>query len=230
MTRFLVVSCEHGGNRVPSRFRPLFREHWPLLHSHQGYDKGALRLAREMAAALGGDQHYCVVSRLLVDLNRSVGHPEHFSPLTTTLDPTIQDDILHHYYHPYREAVAHSIEAAIGRGEHVLHLSCHSFAAEFKGRQRMAEVGLLFDPVRHAEMIACRAWQQALAQRMPALTVRLNYPYLGVDDGLIPTLRGRFPDPRYAGIELEVRCDAVDDVAVRGALVKTLAAVMQSGP
>ncbi|MDO8299456.1 N-formylglutamate amidohydrolase [Lacisediminimonas sp.] len=230
MKRFVVVSCEHGGNRVPSRFRPLFREHWQLLHSHQGYDKGALRLAREMSEALGGDHHYCVVSRLLVDLNRSVGHPGHFSPITAALDPAVQDDILDRYYHPYRAAVEHSIAAAIGGGRHVLHLSCHSFAREIDGRQRTAEVGLLFDPVRHTELIACRTWQQSLAQRMPALTVRLNYPYLGVDDGLITTLRGRFPDPRYAGIELEVRHDALADVAVRGALVQTLAALLHPGP
>ncbi len=227
MTHFFVVTCEHGGNRLPTQFRPLFRDHWPLLHSHEGYDKGALRLARELSAALGGDHHYSVVSRLLVDLNRTLGHPENMSPMTAALDAATKDSLLEQYYHPYRTAVEHSVAGAIGRGRRVVHLSCHSFAEEMDGQRRDAEVGLLFDPVRHTELILCQQWQRSLEQRMPAITVRQNYPYLGVDDGLITTLRGRYPDPRYAGIELEVRRDAIRSPALRGALVQSLVDVMQ---
>lgn len=230
MKRHLVVTCEHGGNRLPTRFRPLFNGHWQDLHSHEGYDKGSLRLAREMSAALGGDHHYAMVSRLLVDLNRSVGHPENMSPMTAALDPTAKAAILDQYYHPYRAAVDQSIASAIARGHAVLHLSCHSFAEELDGERRDAEVGLLFDPVRHAELQICQQWQASLGQRLPGRTVRFNYPYLGVDDGLITTLRGRYPDPRYAGIELEVRRDVITASALRGALVQSLVDVMQAGP
>ena len=230
MKRHVVVTCEHGGNRLPTRFRPLFRDHWQQLHSHEGYDKGALGLAREMSAALGGDHHYAIVSRLLVDLNRSTGHPENMSPVTAALDPASKAAILDQYYHPYRAAVEQSIAAAIARGHAVLHLSCHSFAEELDGKRRDAEVGLLFDPVRHTELKICQQWQASLAQGLPAITVRFNYPYLGVDDGLITALRGRYPDPRYAGIELEVRRDAITARELRGALVQSLLGVMQSGP
>jgi hypothetical protein len=34
--------------------------------------------------------------------------------------------------------------------------------------------------------------------------VRRNYPYRGYADGLTTWLRKRYPDPAYAGIELEI--------------------------
>ncbi|WP_151447143.1 N-formylglutamate amidohydrolase [Lacisediminimonas profundi] len=222
MSRFCIVTCEHGGNRLPGRFRALFREHWKLLHSHAGYDKGTLRLARVLAAALGGAHHYAVLSRLLVDLNRSIDHPGIFSPITEALDPELQQEILAQYYHPYREAVERSVAAAISRGESVLHLSCHSFAEELNGEKRDAQVGLLFDPLRRQEAMLCERWQQALEARMPGRAVRLNYPYPGVADGLTTSLRGHYPDPLYAGIELEVRQDVVCDPGLRLALMDTL--------
>jgi len=32
---FLLITCEHGGNRIPARYRPLFRGAGKLLDSHQ---------------------------------------------------------------------------------------------------------------------------------------------------------------------------------------------------
>ena len=46
---FLLVTCEHGGNRVPKEYRRLFAGWEPVLASHRGYDPGALTLARELA-------------------------------------------------------------------------------------------------------------------------------------------------------------------------------------
>ncbi|MDB5798588.1 MAG: N-formylglutamate amidohydrolase [Paucimonas sp.] len=228
MKRFFVVTCEHGGNRLPAIYRPLFSKQAALLRSHEGYDKGALKLAREMAAALGGDHHYSIVSRLLVDLNRSIGHPDNLSTITAALDDQAQKQILDKYYHPFRDAVTRSVAAAVDRSEAVLHLSCHSFAEELDGDQRDAEIGLLFDPVRHTEVMLCAQWKAALEKALPGMQVRLNYPYLGVDDGLVTSLRGRYPNPLYAGIELEVRRDVVMLPAVRHALVSTLAGLFSA--
>lgn len=226
MRRFCVITCEHGGNRLPARFRPLFADHWALLHSHEGWDRGALRLAREMSAVVGGEHHYSVVSRLLVDLNRSPSAPDHFSDMVAKLEPAVQREIREQYYHPYRESVERSVAAAIERGERVLHLSCHSFAEELDGERRDAGVGILFDPVRISEVRFAESWQQALAKEMPEQEVRFNYPYLGTDDGLVTTLRGRYPDPLYAGIELEVRRDVIMQPRHRHQLIETLVKVL----
>ena len=45
----LVITCEHAGNMVPERYRPLFSGHEHLLPTHRGWDPGALLLAREMS-------------------------------------------------------------------------------------------------------------------------------------------------------------------------------------
>ena len=39
----IVISCEHGGNRIPARYREWFTRHRALLASHRGFDPGALR-------------------------------------------------------------------------------------------------------------------------------------------------------------------------------------------
>lgn len=48
----LVLSCEHGGNRVPGPWKDRFRGARDVLDSHRGWDPGALSLARSRARAL----------------------------------------------------------------------------------------------------------------------------------------------------------------------------------
>jgi predicted N-formylglutamate amidohydrolase len=46
----LVISCEHGGNRIPEPYRDLFRPYRASLHSHRGFDAGSLPMARALAS------------------------------------------------------------------------------------------------------------------------------------------------------------------------------------
>ena len=72
----LVITCEHGGNRIPVPYRDLFRGQQRQLASHRGYDPGALVMGR--GAGGGSSRRRWWSPRLavcLVDLNRSVGHP-----------------------------------------------------------------------------------------------------------------------------------------------------------
>lgn len=48
----IIVTCEHGGNTVPARFRTLFNGRERLLNSHRGYDRYALPVAESMAVHL----------------------------------------------------------------------------------------------------------------------------------------------------------------------------------
>ena len=193
------MTCEHGGNRVPARYRALFSE--SILRTHRAYDPGALALARDFAAAFDRKPIYSTTSRLLVELNRSIGHRRLFSPSTPA---SARRQLLKRYYFPYRGRVQSNIAAAVRRGKRVVHLSCHSFAPRLNGKRRRADVGLLFDPRRRAEAELCRAWQSELRNTDRRLSVRRNYPYRGYDDGLTTYLRTRFGAPRYVGIELEV--------------------------
>ena len=199
-----LVTCEHGGNRIPARYAPLFRGHGALLASHRGYDPGALAMARTLARAFGARLMTSTVSRLLVELNRSPGRQFRGSPAMQAAARHIRADVCRRYYTPHWIAAETFVGDAIASGRRVLHISSHSFTPSLDGAVRHADVGLLYDPARESERTLCIAWQQALAARLPRWTTRRNYPYRGTGDGLTRYLRTRFADASYCGIELEI--------------------------
>lgn len=223
----LVVSCEHAARRVPARYRASFAAHGPLLASHRGYDAGSLELARRLAARLNVPLYAGRWTRLLVDLNRSPGHPALFSELTRTLPRAERERIVGAYYRPYRAALAAALEAVIRRRRRVLHVSVHSFTPVLDGVTRRADIGLLYDPGRPAERLLAAAWCRALQARH-GLHVRRNYPYRGTADGVTTWLRRHFPDPAYAGIELELNQRLLPlSRALGAAIAATLAEAMR---
>jgi predicted N-formylglutamate amidohydrolase len=201
---FVLITCEHGGNRIPPRYRHLFRGHEPLLASHRGYDPGALVMARNLARAFDAPLVVSTVSRLLVELNRSLGHPRLFSDATRPAPKAVHREILARHYFPYRGRVEALIADAAKRGRRVVHISSHSFTPVLDGEVRNADIGLLYDPGRPGEVELCRRWQARLGESAPELRVRRNYPYTGKSDGFTAYLRKRFAADRYVGVELEI--------------------------
>jgi len=174
------------------------------LASHRGWDAGALVLARQMAAALGVALHSATTTRLLVDLNRSIGHRELHSDVTRALGPEARRLIVERHYRPHRDAVEAAVARLVGSGRRVIHVAVHSFTPVLDGVERRADVGWLYDPRRKSERAFVDAWMAACAGRMPELRLRRNSPYRGRNDGLTALLRKRHPDESYEGIELEV--------------------------
>jgi len=229
----LVLTCEHAGNVVPERYRPLFVGHEHLLPTHRGWDPGALLLAREMAERFHAPLYYEETTRLLVDLNRSVGNPELHSEATRQLGLRERREILDVYYHPHRERVAAAIgEAVRTSSDRIVHIASHSFTPELNGHVRTADVGILYDPGRPGEVTFATAWLGALKAADPTLRLRRNYPYIGKSDGVTQSLRRAHPPDRYVGIELEVNQRYVEEGGpawpkLRRTLVDTLAAALQ---
>jgi predicted N-formylglutamate amidohydrolase len=200
----LVFACEHASRSVPLRYRKLFRGREALLDSHRGWDPGALELARALARRFGAPLFRGVITRLLVDLNRSLQSPTLFSEHALRLEEKERLALLARYWEPYRHAVRRRLEAELADGRSGLHFSVHSFTPRLRGEVRRTDVGLLFDPRRAAEQRFCRALRAALQAELPELRIDMNEPYSGVSDGLTTTLRAEFPRGRYLGIELEV--------------------------
>ena len=182
----------------------MFRGQRALLDSHRGFDSGALLVARSLAAAFKAPLVISTVSRLLVDLNRSIGHPRLFSAATRGLPAKLRSQIVEQHYRPYRDQVEHLVARAVERGRRVIHISSHSFTPQLNGQVRYADVGLLYHPARPGETDLCARWKASLAGLAPELRVRRNYPYAGKGDGLTSHLRLRFPPGAYVGIELEI--------------------------
>ncbi len=199
-----IVTCEHGGNRIPAPYRPLFRGQKALLDSHRGYDPGSLVMAKALAGAFAAPLVSSTVSRLLVDLNRSIGHPQLFSAVTRAAPAEIRSQIVDEHYRPYRMQAEHLITQAVARGHRAIHISSHSFTPELDGKVRGTDVGLLYHPARRGEAELCARWKETLAALAPDLRIHRNYPYAGKGDGLTSHLRMRFTPGDYVGIELEV--------------------------
>lgn len=230
-----LITCEHGGNRIPASYRHLFRGHGRLLESHRGYDPGALVVASELASEFGAPLVSSTVSRLLVDLNRSITHRQVFSAATRTVPRTSRDEIVDRYYRPYRAEVEALVRRSVSRGRRVIHVGSHSFTPELHGTVRRADVGLLYDPGRRGEVELCAQWKESLAALAPELRVRRNYPYAGRGDGLTSYLRRRFSAKVYVGIELEINQQIVFAAGrgwklLRGVLRESLRAACSAPP
>jgi len=199
-----LITCEHGGNRIPAPYRRLFVGQRALLGSHRGYDPGALVMAKALARAFQAPLVTSTVSRLLIDLNRSIGHRQVFSAATRSAPATVREKIIEKHYRPYRAQVERLVGQSVSRGRRVIHISSHSFTPALDDKVRLADVGLLYHPDRQGEADLCARWKASLAAFAPGLRVRRNYPYAGKGDGLTSHLRTRFPSNAYVGIELEI--------------------------
>lgn len=205
----IIVTCEHGGNDVPSEFRALFKRD-RLLSTHRGWDPGAMDLL-QLWQEVHGETYASTVTRLVVDLNRSPDHPQVLGPRLQESDDATIARLFEKYYQPYRTMVESAIRRRIAGASRnssldaaVLHISFHTFTPVLRGQTRAVDIGLLFDPERSREQAFCSRWQSSLKRIFPRLCVCMNKPYKGTDDGFTTYLRTRFADSSYAGIELEV--------------------------
>lgn len=188
---------------MPQEYAQLFHGARAALSSHRGWDPGALRVARLMARRLGSPLLAATVTRLLVDLNRSLTNRAVFSEFSRPLGPAQRAEVIRRFYLPHRNRVAAQVHRLVEAGT-VIHLGVHSFTPVFRGVRRPAEIGLLYDPSRAAERALCRRWAGEIQEAVPELRVRMNYPYRGAADGLTTALRRRHGGKRYLGIELEL--------------------------
>ncbi len=183
-----------------------------------------------MAATLRAPLFFATVSRLVIDLNRTVHHKNAFSELTHELPRGDKHAIITAHYRPYRDEVEAFLRQRTAAGKRVLHLSVHSFTPELYGVVRNAEIGLLYDSRRPQEERVAGALHDALSAAAVPWRIRRNYPYLGKSDGFQSHLRRALPAGRYAGLELEMNQAVVKMVAGQKAMTRDfLAAIRASG-
>jgi len=214
----LLLTCEHGGREVPAAYEHLFRGADAVLNTHRGYDIGALGVALRIASRLSNPIVFSTTTRLLIELNRSVGQPSLFSEFSRPLSEPERDQLVQTFYLPYRDSVTRIVSSAIATGHRVVHAGIHSFTDVFEDRPRELEIALLFDEDRPAEQAFCEHWQQAMQQRSTEYRYRFNEPYRGSDDGLTTALRAQFPADQYLGLEVEVRQGLLTSEAAQTAI------------
>jgi predicted N-formylglutamate amidohydrolase len=116
-TDCLLLTCEHGGNRIPRPYAHLFRGSAKLLASHRGWDRGALQLARLLSRELGRPLLAVTVSRLFVEANRSPINRRIWSDFTKDLPREERKQILENWWRPHRQQVEDAPGRAASRGD-----------------------------------------------------------------------------------------------------------------
>jgi predicted N-formylglutamate amidohydrolase len=197
----VLITCEHASRAIPARYARIFAGRESDLAGHRAWDPGTAELGRALARRLDAPLLAGRASRLLIDLNRSAGHPRRFSEVTRRLAAGERERIERDWWLPHWRAYREFLERAHGR---VFHLACHSFTPVLEGRERPVDIGLLYDPSRGPEKRLCRRLAAEIAARLPRLRVRMNAPYRGTSNGLGQQHRRVFGPDRLVTVELEV--------------------------
>jgi predicted N-formylglutamate amidohydrolase len=200
----LIITCEHAGYTIPDEYSETFIVDLPTLISHRGWDPGAYHLAGEIQKAHNTDLFHFPFTRLLIETNRSIGHPDLFSEYSDMLTAADKEKLITKYYLPYRNRIRDAIKSKISTGSRVVHLSVHTFTPSIHPARRTFDAGLLYDPSRQLEKDFCSYWKNAIQSLKSGAVIYMNRPYRGTSDGLTTMFRKQFPACRYLGIELEV--------------------------
>ncbi|TXC85144.1 N-formylglutamate amidohydrolase [Luteibaculum oceani] len=220
----LIISCEHYSNELPHEFSNLFAQNEKVAETHRAYDIGA-KLIFSGLQKLAFASFYYPYSRLLIEVNRSLHHPKLFSEFSKKLDKQTRKNLINSYYLPYRNKVEKACWGQIVEGKEFLHLSVHSFTPVLGNEIRNADIGLLYDPKNPIEREFAKKFKESIRAIDPNLKVRFNYPYLGTADGFTTYLRKKL-GPKYAGIELEVKNDVINNQIIE-TLYKSLQKVIR---
>lgn len=198
----LIVTCEHASKRIPASCPQLRDQPVKDFEQHRVYDWGAKTVARHFAELSKAPLWESKATRLAIDLNRSIGNPDLFYGVASTFSEAKKAELIAKYYLPFRKEVEDKIRRWIKQGNHVIHISIHSFTPILNNLKRLAELGVLFDETRPFEALIAKGIMEYHREQYEGLAVMANTPYHGTDDGHTTALRKVFPE-KYAGIEIE---------------------------
>lgn len=200
----LILTCEHGGNRVPAAYRSLFRRAQKTLTTHRGYDIGALDAARRLKRRFDAPLVFSTTTRLLIDLNRSAHNRSRFSEFTRDLAPEVKAQLDADFHAPYWESVRTLVRRTLREHARVLLFSVHTFTPRLNGKTRETEIGWLYDPQRKTEQRFAQQQRHVMLSQQSEFRVRMNYPYQGKNDAVATRLRWEFPPTKFLGVEIEI--------------------------
>ncbi|WP_452228709.1 N-formylglutamate amidohydrolase [Lacinutrix sp. MEBiC02404] len=229
----LLLTCEHGGNKIPMQYQSHFTNHEAILNSHRGYDLGALDVFNHLKS-LADFSEYSETSRLLIELNRSLHHKNLFSEFSKQLSENEKEKLISRYYLEYREGLEAVLAKLLKPNKKVVHISVHSFTPILNDKKRDCDIGLLYDSRIASEKAFSKNLKKEILKLDNTLNVRFNYPYLGKADGFTTHLRKQF-HKNYIGIELEInqkfttsnkmdsKLKAVLFAAIKNSIIKPIA-------
>ena len=205
---FLLV-CDHAGRQVPAALGDLGVAA-PDWERHIAWDIGAAGTCAALAPALGAGCIAQAYSRLVIDCNRTPGHPTSIPPVSdgtpipanAGLAADAAAQRVTEIFAPYHAAIAAELDRRAAAGQRSVVVAMHSFTPVFGGVARPWQAGVLHnrDP----------ALSRALARLLEAegFLVGDNEPYQLSDesDYTVPVHAER---RSLAYVELEIRQDLI---------------------
>ena len=205
---FLLV-CDHAGRRVPAALGDMgvAASDWDR---HIAWDIGAAGVCAALAPALGATCITQAYSRLVIDCNRTPGHPTSIPPASdgtaipanAGLAPAAAARRVAEIFSPYHDAIAAELDRRAAAGSASVLVAMHSFTPVFAGVARPWQAGVL----HNRNPALSYALARLLAQE--GFLVGDNEPYWLSDesDYTVPVhAEGR----GLAYVELEIRQDLI---------------------
>lgn len=197
----IIITCEHGGNQIPLRFRTAFSLE-DVGTIEEAWDPGALDMALSLSQLLDVPCFSHQTSHALVNVNHSLGHEQLFSLASARLSDADKQLILERYYFPYRLRV----ESAIAMAEKpVLHISIHTVT------EGAFDMMLYYRSDRSLEMETATKLHALLSSANDTISYRLHDQANAEHDSFIKYLRTRFQEEEYAGLTFVVKSTLAEE-------------------
>jgi len=209
----LVLICDHAGRAVPGMLDGLGVdvEH---MDRHIAYDIGAAAVTRRLSELLDATALLHNYSRLVIDCNRPLGHPESIAGVSdgTTIPANVnireaqalkRVDAL---FWPYHQAISNIIGHRWRvEGCPPVLFSVHSFTPSFGEEHRPWDAGVLYN----RDPRLAQAMMEDL--RAQGLHIGDNQPYSGLEAAYTIDVHGT--SPGLANGVIEIRQDQIADIA-----------------
>ncbi|QJF52328.1 N-formylglutamate amidohydrolase [Roseobacter ponti] len=179
----VLLLCEHAGQAIPAALAGLGLPKG-AVDLHIGWDIGAERLARSLAAKLSAPLILQRYSRLVIDCNRPAGTPgsvpeisDHVViPGNSNLSQAARREREMLIFGPLNEAIVEGFAQAPRRAA----FSIHSFTRQMRrGDRREWDAGFL---CRH-DLATAQVFLDTLSRMRPGLSLAVNEPYQIEEDG-----------------------------------------------
>ena len=206
----LVITCDHASHRIPRALDNLGLD-TATLRAHIGWDIGAAKVARRVATMLDAVLIEANYSRLVIDINRPLQHPDSIATVSEQIRVPGNENVdaaqaarrANACFRPYHKTLDELVNNVSARGQSPLLVAVHSFTPVFNGHSRPWHIGVLWNT---REQLAVELIE-ALEKR--GLCVGNNQPYDAREAvGYTTTVHGG--DDGLDNVLIEVRQDLVE--------------------
>jgi predicted N-formylglutamate amidohydrolase len=226
MSDFLLTA-DHAGRLIPRALGDLGLDE-SERRRHIAWDIGIAGVTKAMAALLDATAVLQVYSRLVIDCNRTPGHPTSI-PLVSELTAVPGNQGLsaddraarqRAIFDPYHAALTQLLDRRAEAGRRTVLAAMHSFTPVFKGAVRTVQIGVLY---HHETPLS--GLMLDLLRAESDLVVGANEPYAITDDSdYTAPVHGEARGLDH--VEIEIRQDLIAEPAGQRAWAERMARVL----